>query len=125
MMTSWCRVYLKLLNSSLIGFQEGPSLTVCVAAICNNENIVGAADRMLTAGDVEFEPPQTKVLAVTSSIALMIAGDASLQIEIIHVLQARVAEQIRSTPDEWIKVRTVADCYYRYFQGYFVYLLWD
>jgi 20S proteasome alpha/beta subunit len=91
-------------------------LTVCVAAICNNENIVGAADRMLTAGDVEFEPPQTKVLAVTSSIALMIAGDASLQIEIIHVLQARVAEQIRSTPDEWIKVRTVADCYYRYFQ---------
>src|ERR1700677_3845679 len=32
------------------------AMTVCIAAIANNGVIVGAADTMLTSGDVEFEP---------------------------------------------------------------------
>lgn len=61
-------------------------MTVCVAALCDDSStIIGASDRMLTSGtgDIEFEPPQTKIVNLTSSIAIMIAGDAILQTEIM------------------------------------------
>ena len=73
-------------------------MTVCVAAICGDSSIVGASDRMITAGDVEFEPPQTKLWNVSSSIAVMIAGDASLQMEILYALRDQVNLAIQTTP---------------------------
>ena len=38
-------------------FKRKVPMTVCIAAICdNNTTILGACDRMMTSGDVEFEP---------------------------------------------------------------------
>jgi len=91
-------------------------VTVCVAAICDNSSIVGASDRMITAGDVEFEPPQTKLWALSSSIALMIAGDASLQMEIFYSLRDQVNLTIQANPQVWLNVRDVADWYYQHYQ---------
>lgn len=58
-------------------------MTVCVAAICENRMVVGASDRLLTAGDIQFEPDQTKIYVLTTNIAIMVAGDAVLNDEII------------------------------------------
>src|SRR5207249_5007921 len=49
----------------LLSFSRRFRVTVCIAALCqweNNQMIVGASDRMITAGDIEFQPPQQKVL---------------------------------------------------------------
>lgn len=54
-------------------------MTVCLAAICHHNQrpfIVGAADRMLTSGDIEFNSAHTKVHQVCRSIAVMTAGDS-------------------------------------------------
>ena len=45
-------------------------VTVCIAARSQG-NLVLASDRMLTAGDIQFEPPTSKMALLTSSIALM------------------------------------------------------
>jgi hypothetical protein len=50
------------------------------------------------AGDVEFEPPQTKVTFLTSSIAAMIAGDSSLQLEIMYEVRDEVHERVDAEP---------------------------
>lgn len=92
-------------------------MTVCVAAICADTTVVGASDRMVTAGDVEFEPPQTKVSALSSSIAVMIAGDSSLQLEILYALRDQVNLAIQTTPQVWLNVRDVADWYYQHYQA--------
>jgi hypothetical protein len=70
-------------------------MTVCIAARAKMipkagdtvgqpvDVIVAAADRMLTAGDVQFEPSAgTKIFTLSSSIFMMTAGDAALQAEI-------------------------------------------
>src|ERR1700735_2877590 len=83
------------------------ALTVCVAAICEDNIILGASDRMVTAGDVEFEPPQTKVTFLTSSIAVMIAGDASLQLEIMYEVRNEVQARVEAAPSNWWQVTAV------------------
>lgn len=57
-------------------------MTVCIGAICtwnNQPMIIGASDRMLTAGDIEFEPPQPKAVQITPHVISLIAGDSSAQ----------------------------------------------
>jgi 20S proteasome alpha/beta subunit len=44
--------------------------------------IVGASDRMLTSGDIEFEPLQTKIYLLSDKVVAMTAGDAAAQITI-------------------------------------------
>jgi hypothetical protein len=66
---------------------------------------------MLTAGDVEFEPPQSKIIGLTSSIVIMIAGDASAQAEIVHKLSVEVANKIIQEPTRWLTVSEVAYLY--------------
>lgn len=68
-------------------------MTVCVAAICDSKTILGASDRMLTAGNVQFQPPSSKIYPITASIAIMVAGDMSLQAEIVSDLQGFIATQ--------------------------------
>jgi hypothetical protein len=87
-------------------------VTVCIAAIFDNYGIVGASDRMLTAGDVQFEPSVPKVRFWTNAIGSLIAGDANLQ--------AEIAAEVKSSTDAlianaiaWIKVRDVAELYKR------------
>lgn len=77
-------------------------MTVCVAAICqwNEVNpkvpwvpmIVGAADRMLTAGDVQYEPMQAKIQQIAPRFLVMIAGDASVHAGAIQSSAKRASE---------------------------------
>ncbi|MBI3635186.1 MAG: hypothetical protein HY216_03065 [Candidatus Rokubacteria bacterium] len=60
-------------------------MTVCIAAIClwnNQPLIIGASDRMLTVGDIEFEPPQTKVFPLAQHVVAMIAGDSAAMLDV-------------------------------------------
>lgn len=89
-------------------------MTVCVAAICNhNQGIIfGASDRMLTAGDIEFEPAQTKLWHLTASIVAMSAGeDMSMQMEILYDVQQEVSKKVAADRSKWLNVRDVANMY--------------
>ena len=61
-------------------------MTVCIAAICRtSENqyiIIGASDRKVTAGDIQFEPPIQKIYHFSSHIIALTAGDALAQKEV-------------------------------------------
>ncbi len=87
-------------------------MTVCVAALCSGGNILGASDRMRTAGDVEFEPESSKIYAITNSIALMIAGDSSLHMALIYGLNHWTTQRIKEKPTEWIPVSELAQKYH-------------
>lgn len=89
-------------------------MTVCVAAICDYHTIIAASDRMLTAGDVQFEPQQSKVVTLSSSIAAMTAGDSGMQAEIFQYVRAEVTRRIEAEPNNWWAIRDVADLYSQY-----------
>jgi hypothetical protein len=93
------------------------TVTVCVAAICGGNILIGASDRMLTAGDVEFEPETQKIYSLSNSTVVMIAGEASLQTEILQLLYKFVAERIKEKPQEWIPIGDVANEYQSIYQG--------
>lgn len=89
-------------------------MTVCVAAICNQHTIIAASDRMLTAGDVQFEPQQSKIVTLSSSIAALSAGDSGMQAEIFQLVRHDVARRIEADPENWWTVREVAELYSRH-----------
>ena len=54
--------------------------------------IVTASDRMITAGDVEYEPNQTKICVLTRNVLILIAGDYVIHSEaLIHLQRQLVA----------------------------------
>ena len=58
-------------------------MTVCIAAR-SGATIVAAADRMLTAGDVQFESTSGIKIQPLSNLAfIMTAGDAALSAELV------------------------------------------
>lgn len=95
---------------------EQVPVTVCVAAICDGIIIFGASDRMITSGDIQFEPEQPKLVSISSSIVAQIAGDASIQSEIMQKVFADVGKRIQSAPTEWWNVRDVAELYRHYYE---------
>jgi hypothetical protein len=93
-------------------------VTVCVAVLCNERDapvIFGASDRMLTAGSIEFEPPQTKYVWLTRSIVMMIAGDVAFEAEVIREVRTEVQARVASEPANWWLVADVANLYARRF----------
>jgi 20S proteasome alpha/beta subunit len=90
-------------------------MTVCVAAMSEGR-VIGASDRMLTSGDIEFEPLQSKILGITNSIAVMIAGDMALQTEILINVIDEVQTRIAENADQWLKVKDVADLYFHHYE---------
>jgi hypothetical protein len=56
---------------------------------------------MLTSGDIEFEPLQEKIYQMTTSIAIMLAGDSALQSEILQKVRLDVYERIQHDPQNW------------------------
>jgi hypothetical protein len=86
-------------------------VTVCVAAIANNNGMFVASDRMKTSGDIQYEPEVSKIIPLTTSIVMLTAGDSQLNNEIAVSLREWVAMHVRATPDEWIPVRRVVDWY--------------
>jgi hypothetical protein len=90
-------------------------VTVCIAARAG-QFVFGTTDRMLTAGDVQFEPPAAaKTLLVSNSIFVMTAGDSGFQGQILTLVLKEVGERILQNPAEWWLVRDVADVYIKYY----------
>src|SRR5271168_731331 len=79
--------------------KEDCPVTVCIAAIYEDAGVFSASDRMITAGDVQFEPPVEKVRYLTSSCLVMFAGDAAMQTEIIQATREVIRRRIRQNPD--------------------------
>lgn len=97
-------------------------VTVCIAAICEQNIILGAADRIITSGDIEFEPseqvplpPVFKIAWITNSITAMTAGDSGFQSEAIAYVRSAIWKQINAKPAVWPNVRDAVDHYIRYY----------
>jgi len=90
-------------------------MTICLAALCETHTIIGASDRMITAGDVEFEPDQVKIWWMNPSVAIMVSGNTPLQSEILLSVQAEVSKRIELEPDNWWTVSEVADLYVNHY----------
>jgi len=93
-------------------------LTVCIAAICEHNMIIGASDRMLTAGDIEFEPVPTSAgkefpLKITPlndsrSIVIMMAGASDIQAQIaLKIIRFIDATEKQSPQKIWSVEDTV------------------
>jgi 20S proteasome alpha/beta subunit len=85
-------------------------MTVCIAARSHNI-IFGVADRMITSGDVQFEPLSGKITSVTNSIAVMMSGDAAFHAEVMSELLRRAHIAINKEPNSWLSVKQTAEEY--------------
>jgi hypothetical protein len=79
--------------------------------MAEKNTLVGACDRMLTAGDVEFEPDQFKIWMFSSAIVALVAGDSTLQSEIFKRVDIEVRRWIHLDPKTWVSVKDVAKLY--------------
>jgi len=77
--------------------------------------VILISDRMITTGDVEFEPNAPKIHQLTSSISIMYSGDAHLFAEVHQDLRKEVQRRIDENPDEWLQVRDVAGLWSRFY----------
>jgi hypothetical protein len=93
--------------------RKAAPVSICIAAIAEKAAIVGASDRMLTAGTgiVEFEPEQSKIWYLTPSIVAMMAGDLATQTELLKPVAHTVSARVALEPDRWWNVRDVAELY--------------
>jgi hypothetical protein len=83
-------------------------MTVCVASVCYNGTIVGAADRMVSAGHLESEPPRSKIYNANNyPVTFLYAGGLSLFGEVTHAAFAKV----EAAPESF---RQVGDFAYLY-----------
>jgi 20S proteasome alpha/beta subunit len=92
-------------------------MTVCVAAIAEGNTIFAAADRMLTAGDIEYEPATSKIVDVTNAISILWAGDAAIQAEILPAVAREIGDRITKNKDQWWMVSEVADLYRKHYMA--------
>ena len=84
-------------------------MTVCIAAIHNDNGIVAASDKMLSGLDAAFEPTiSKKVFQVASSIITMCAGDTALQAEIMQSVSVQIGSLEK---DKKITVKGITDVY--------------
>ena len=93
-------------------------MTVCIAAKCmdgTNPFIFCLSDRMVTAGDIQFQPPAPKVIAVTSSIVVMTSDeDAALHAEILQDIAFDIHARVSKAPDQWLDVEIVGELYLKH-----------
>lgn len=85
-------------------------MTVCVAARSYN-SVFFASDRMITAGDVQFEPAVPKVVFLTPAIAIMAAGDSSFHAEVVQQVIRDIHIRIEAEPENWWLVKDVVELY--------------
>jgi 20S proteasome alpha/beta subunit len=91
--------------------QQEVFVTVCIAAIHSDHTVLGISDRMVTAGDIQFEPPSPKIHRLTNSIALMKAGDTSLQTQLTQQVSPRIWKMIDTDREKWVPIEEVAKLY--------------
>jgi hypothetical protein len=89
---------------------ETNAMTVCIA-IRSEGMLFIASDKLLTAGDIQFEPAARKIDFVTNSIAIMFSGDANLHGEILQPVIRDVNQRISANPKQWLNVKDVAALY--------------
>jgi len=90
-------------------------MTICIAALCTDAGqpmIVGAADQMVSAGDIEFEPPQPKIWGLSDHSVAMLSGSSTDQFAILRRAQGIVAER------KLTKVGEIAAVYAQEFADY-------
>lgn len=88
-------------------------MTVCVACLCNwtyapndvGRAVVTASDREITAGDIEYEPPQFKVSFQGRRAIILIAGDYPTHSEALQQTQRTIARTSEDDP------ATIAEIY--------------
>ena len=85
-------------------------MTVCIAARAG-AYIVLASDRMVTQDNIQFEPDRLKITALTNSLFVMTAGDASFSTKLVSALNQRVQKAIAEDPADWLAVNTISDWY--------------
>ena len=87
-------------------------LTVCIAARAKDGSIFCAADRMITAGDMEMESSVPKMQTMTTSIVVMPSDeDAALHTLILNDTIIAVKARIADKPKEWLPVIDVVNFY--------------
>ncbi|MCI0618955.1 hypothetical protein L0244_38775, partial [bacterium] len=89
------------------------SVTVCIAARSFSAVFL-VSDRMITSGDIQFEPPVAKIFFLTSSIAIMAAGDSAFHTEIMKDVVKEVNDRVVAEPDNWWLVKDIVDIYIKY-----------
>jgi hypothetical protein len=89
--------------------EEG-ALTVCIAARCYS-SVFLISDRMITAGDIQFEPQTPKIAFLTSAIAVMASGDSGFHAEVLTDVLKEVVSTVAKEPDKWLYVKDVVDLY--------------
>jgi hypothetical protein len=77
--------------------------------------IIGASDRMLTAGDIQFEPQQPKIFSLSNAIVAMIAGDSSMQAIIMQKVIKDIRKRIDEDPSNWWMIEEVVELYRVYY----------
>ena len=90
-------------------------MTVCIAAVCDalNEHgpfIITAADRMITIGEIEYEPAQTKTVILANQTIALLAGDMTFHAAVIPVVEERIKKQLADEPSN-INVSQIAEIY--------------
>ena len=88
-------------------------MTVCIAAR-SNSIIFLLSDRMVTAGDIQFEPPAPKIISLSSSICIMASGDFAFHTEVVQEVSRDVVDRISADPNNWWLVKDVVDLYIKY-----------
>ncbi|MFC3231269.1 hypothetical protein ACFOGJ_28735 [Marinibaculum pumilum] len=88
-------------------------MTVCIA-VRSQRMLLLASDRMLTAGDIQFEPNLRKMLFLTPAIAILFSGDADFHAEVTQNVKIEVDKIIHEKPDDWLNVKFIADLYLKY-----------
>jgi hypothetical protein len=77
-------------------------VTVCIAAR-SEMSIVGVSDRMLTSGDIQFDPSATpKLTVLTNSIAVMQSGDAAFNTEIMREVNPIIVDRIAKKTERMV-----------------------
>jgi hypothetical protein len=97
-------------------------ITVCIAAVCNIGHdgpvcVIAAADRMITIGDIEYEPAQTKTVFFASGTVGLFAGDMQLHAAVVPKVHERIKEALAEDPHN-IDVCQIADFYAEEFAYY-------
>ena len=86
-------------------------MTVCIAALfrfnyakAGDPPEIGAAaitlsDRMVTAGDVEYEPNQLKIGHITPRVIIMIAGEYSVHSQALFAAHKQIKGDVNASPN--------------------------
>jgi len=87
------------------------AVTICVATIAEKNTLIAACDRMVTAGDTEFELGQAKIWLLSNSIVALLSGDLTKQAEIMKEVHTTVQYWIVQNPTVQVRVADVVALY--------------